>query len=144
MLPEKEQRAAAARRPNLPLISPPISFQNRSSQRSNTRDFEWNQTTLRKIRKTKGSERREKKGQRATATEKDQRAVADRNRGGERLATKIGSASERSCRIKKGSSRCTEKGQLRGRFCRRSRCTANSSGRPNFCEGQWPEATDFW
>ncbi|KAL2489052.1 hypothetical protein Fot_42344 [Forsythia ovata] len=83
MLPEKEQRAAAARCPNLPLISPPISFQNRSSRRSNTRDFEWNQTTLRKTRKTKGSERREKKGQRATVTK----------RTSERPPTETGAAS---------------------------------------------------
>ncbi|KAL2553900.1 Uncharacterized protein Fot_07519 [Forsythia ovata] len=69
---EQQQPGAPIRRPNLPLISPPIPCKNRISRRSNTRDFELNQTTLRKTAI--------EKGQRATAEKKGQRATGDRNR----------------------------------------------------------------
>ncbi|KAL2464339.1 Uncharacterized protein Fot_52295 [Forsythia ovata] len=84
MLPENGFRAAAARRPNLPLISPPIPCTNRISRRSNTRDFELNQTTLRKTAEEKGAE--------CDGGEKGAACDGDRNRGERRPATETGAS----------------------------------------------------
>ncbi|KAL2509977.1 hypothetical protein Fot_33624 [Forsythia ovata] len=127
----EQQPSAPIRHPNLPLISPPIPFKNRISRRSNTRDFEWNQTTIRKTAI--------EKGQRATAEKKGQRAAGDRNRASRATGDKD-RVSERAADDKDRVSERAERPDKNGELASQQTAAAGLL----FCEGQWLEAIDIW